>query len=81
MKYHKCQDRQYSWITRVDIISFFLSNEKGECANNQSTDVVLLLFKKDPPWGDIGFQQRIRSRLSVNSIKGGSFFYSPDTAS
>ena len=29
--------------------------------------------------GDIGFQQRIRSRLSVKSIKGGSFFYSPDT--
>ena len=38
------------------------------------------ILKKDPPWGDIGFQHRIRSRLSVNTIKGGSFFYSLDTA-
>lgn len=30
------------------------------------------ILKKDPPWGDIGFQHRIRSRLSVNSIKGGA---------
>ena len=63
-------------ITQFQIISFdsFFPGKykRGECANNQSANVVSLLFKKVPPWGDIGFQQRIRSRLSVNSIKGGA---------
>ena len=54
------------------IVLFPGKYKRGECANNQSANVVSLLFKKVPPWGDIGFQQRIRSRLSVNSIKGGA---------
>ena len=63
------------------IPNYTFSRERKKLIVPRTCFVMLFCFylKKGSPLGDIGFQQRIRSRLSVNTIKGGSFFYSPDT--
>ena len=54
------------------IPNYTFSRERKKLIVPRTCFVMLFCFylKKGSPLGDIGFQQRIRSRLSVNAIKG-----------
>ena len=54
------------------ITNYTFSRERKKLIVPRTCFVMLFCFylKKGSPLGDIGFQQRIRSRLSVNAIKG-----------